>query len=160
MNFDNIKELIHMINTSELTSFELSMDNASVKMSKNSEGVASSPMPLPVVSQEKSLSAASTVDTLSSAEAVVDKRNENNIDLTVGNIVKSPIVGTFYKSSSPSKPDFVKKGDKVKKGDVLCIVEAMKIMNEIVSEFDGEIAEIFVEDEGLVEYGQPLFQII
>ena len=74
-------------------------------------------------------------------------------------IIKSPMVGTFYSSSSPDKPVYAKVGDKVKKGDTLCIIEAMKLMNEIESEFDGEIAEICVQNEDMVEYGMPLFKI-
>ncbi|TCK86739.1 biotin carboxyl carrier protein [Natranaerovirga hydrolytica] len=74
-------------------------------------------------------------------------------------IVKSPIVGTFYSSSSPEANDYVQVGSQVKKGQVLCIIEAMKLMNEIESEFDGEVVEILVENEQMVEYGQPLFKI-
>ena len=74
-------------------------------------------------------------------------------------IIKSPMVGTFYASSSPTTEPFVKVGDKVKKGQVVCIVEAMKLMNEIESEFDGEIAEICMNNEDMVEYGTPLFKI-
>ena len=74
-------------------------------------------------------------------------------------IIKSPMVGTFYSKPSPNKETFVKTGDIVKKGQVICIVEAMKLMNEIESEFDGEIAEICVNDVDIVEYGQPLFKI-
>ena len=74
-------------------------------------------------------------------------------------IIKSPMVGTFYASSSPTTEPFVKVGDKVKKGQVVCIVEAMKLMNEIESEFDGEIVEICVKNEDIVEYGMPLFKL-
>lgn len=74
-------------------------------------------------------------------------------------IIKSPMVGTFYSKPSPNKETFVKTGDIVKKGQVICIIEAMKLMNEIESEFDGEIAEICVKDGDIVEYGQPLFKI-
>lgn len=74
-------------------------------------------------------------------------------------IIKSPMVGTFYSKPSPNKETFVKTGDIVKKGQVICIVEAMKLMNEIESEFDGEIAEICVKDGDIVEYGQTLFKI-
>ena len=74
-------------------------------------------------------------------------------------IVKSPMVGTFYSKPSPDAKEYVKVGDKVSKGDVLCIVEAMKLMNEIESEFDGEIIEIMVKDGESVEYGKPLFKI-
>lgn len=74
-------------------------------------------------------------------------------------IVKSPIVGTFYEAASPDSPAFVKVGDIVEKGQTLCIIEAMKIMNEIECEVTGEIIEIFASDEDIVEYGQPLMKI-
>jgi acetyl-CoA carboxylase biotin carboxyl carrier protein len=77
-----------------------------------------------------------------------------------GTIVTSPIVGTFYASQGPDKEYFVKVGSRVKKGDTLCIIEAMKLMNEIDSEVDGEVVEVLVENEQMVEYGQPLFRII
>ena len=76
-----------------------------------------------------------------------------------GNIVRSPMVGTFYSKSSPTSEPFVKVGSKVKKGDTLCIIEAMKLMNEIESEFDGEVVEILVKDEEMVDYNKPLFVI-
>lgn len=74
-------------------------------------------------------------------------------------VIKSPFVGTFYASPSPGKPVYCKVGDKVKSGQALCVLEAMKIMNEIDSDINGEIVEICVENESLVEYGQPLFKI-
>ncbi len=76
-----------------------------------------------------------------------------------GNIVTSPIVGTFYASPSPDKPAFVKPGDTVNAGDVVCIIESMKLMNEINSEFSGKVAEIYVKDGQAVEYGQKLMRI-
>ena len=75
------------------------------------------------------------------------------------NVIKSPMVGTFYSKSSPKAEPFVKVGDKVKKGQVVCIVEAMKLMNEIEAEFDGEVVEICKKDEDMVEYGTVLFKI-
>lgn len=75
------------------------------------------------------------------------------------NVVKSPMVGTFYIKPAPDKEDFVKVGDKVKKGQVLCIIEAMKLMNEIESEYDGEIVDICLKNEEMVDYGKPLFKI-
>lgn len=77
-----------------------------------------------------------------------------------GNIVKSPMVGTFYSKPSPSSDNFIKIGSKVKKGDKLCVIEAMKLMNEIESEFDGEVVEIYVKNEEMVDYGKPLFRIV
>lgn len=76
-----------------------------------------------------------------------------------GNVVKSPIVGTFYASSAPDKPPYVEVGSRVKKGDVLFLIESMKLMNEITSEYDGEVVEILVDNAQGVEYGQPVMII-
>jgi acetyl-CoA carboxylase biotin carboxyl carrier protein len=76
-----------------------------------------------------------------------------------GPVVKSPMVGTFYRSPDPSAPPFVSPGDRVKKGQVLCIIEAMKLMNEIESDADGVIAEVLVENGQAVQFGQPLFRV-
>lgn len=87
------------------------------------------------------------------------KKETKKEEIENSKIVKSPMVGTFYSKPSPDAKEYVKVGDKVSKGDVLCIVEAMKLMNEIESEFDGEIIEIMVKDGESVEYGKPLFKI-
>ncbi len=76
-----------------------------------------------------------------------------------GNVVKSPIVGTFYAAPAPDKPPFVTVGTSVKKGDVLFIIESMKLMNEVTSEFDGTVAEILIQNGTVVEYGQPILRI-
>ena len=81
---------------------------------------------------------------------------ENEEDFSV---VKSPIVGIYYSSSSPSSESFVKPGQRVKKGDILCIVEAMKIMNEIEAEIDGEVVEIYAQDEDIIQYNQALLKL-
>ncbi len=91
-----------------------------------------------------------------SAPAAPAKATPSDVGL---HIIKSPFVGTFYTSPSPGKPNYVKVGDKVKTGQPLCVLEAMKIMNEIDSEVNGEVVEICVDNESLVEYGQPLFKI-
>lgn len=87
------------------------------------------------------------------------KDNESVIDESNIEIVKSPIVGTFYSASGSDAEDFVKVGDVVQKGQVLCIIEAMKLMNDIESDFDGEVVEILVKNEQAVEYGQALYKI-
>lgn len=96
--------------------------------------------------------------TISTETIKQEEKHDDNVDK--GNIVKSPMVGTFYSKPSPSAESFVTIGSKVKKGDKLCIIEAMKLMNEIESEFDGEVVEIYVKDEESVDYGKPLFRII
>lgn len=88
------------------------------------------------------------------AQAPAPAKEENS-----GNIVKAPIVGTYYRSPSPDKPPFVKIGDKVKKGDVIMIIESMKLMNEVQSEFDGIVERILVADGQAVEYDQPIMII-
>ena len=96
----------------------------------------------------------------------VPKKEYNEFTQTLRNleenykIVKSPMVGTFYASPAPDKPPFVSVGDKVHKGQVLCVIEAMKLMNEIEAESDGTVAEILVENEQLVEFGQPLIRLV
>ncbi|MCT8977568.1 acetyl-CoA carboxylase biotin carboxyl carrier protein [Clostridium sp. CX1] len=88
----------------------------------------------------------------------VEDTNAKNVDENLVEVA-SPIVGTFYASSGPDKPPYAKVGTKVKKGDTLCIIEAMKLMNEIQSEIDGEVVEVLVENEQMVEYGQLMFKI-
>ena len=93
--------------------------------------------------------------TASAAAAVTDKPAET----VSGNIITSPIIGTFYSSPAPEKPAFVKVGDNVSVGDVVCIIESMKLMNEINSEFGGRVAEIYVNNGDTVEYGQKIMRI-
>ncbi len=111
------------------------------------------------ISMKKHISSLSTSELITSPEVVTLSNIKAENSELVLNEIKSPMVGTFYSSSAPGKAPFVKLGDKVKKGQVLCIIEAMKLMNEIESEFDGEIVEICVPNEGVVEYGMPLFKI-
>lgn len=157
MTYQDVKELIHMINESDFVNFELVMDTVSLKMSKcapvapieiNAEAVTKVPV-IQEASADKSM--------MPEAASIITKESVTEVE---GNLVKSPIVGTFYASTNPDKPPIVSKGSKVKKGDILCIVEAMKIMNEIVSDCDGEVVEILAENGQLVEYGQPLFRIV
>ncbi len=146
MNISEIKELVKIIDESTLTTFE--MEQEGVKLVLKKEVVATMAVTAPVVNQVK--------------EDVVVKVEENvkkDSSIVSGKTINSPMVGTFYASSAPDKPAYVKVGDKVKKGQVVCIVEAMKLMNEIESDVDGEIVEILVSNEDMVEYGQPMFVI-
>ena len=152
MNIEEVKELIALINDSDIKNFELTLDNATVRISKTDGVMPSAPVQAAPAAQTASAPAA-PVQTETPAPAP-------KAEAKGGNIVKAPIVGTFYESAGPGKPVFAPVGSKVKKGDVLCIIEAMKIMNEVVSEFDGEVAEVMAENEQLVEFGQPLFRII
>lgn len=153
MDYSSIKELIKIIDDSSLTNFELELDGTVVKMSKNQVAMVADE----VVKETKSVK--KEVAKVVSNSAAAEVKEEVAEKIEGGNLVTAPIVGTFYASSAPGKAPFIKVGDKVKKGDVICIVEAMKIMNEITSEFDGEVVEVFVKEEDMVEYGQPLFRI-
>ena len=153
MNIEEVKELIALINDSDIKNFELTLDNATVRISKTDGVMPSAPVQAAPAAAQTASATAAPVQTETPAPAP-------KAEAKGGNIVKAPIVGTFYESAGPGKPVFAPVGSKVKKGDVLCIIEAMKIMNEVVSEFDGEVAEVMVENEQLVEFGQPLFRII
>lgn len=140
MEYEKIKQLMTDMGNSKLTSIDIEFpDGVKIKMEKNAT-VATVQQ---VVVEEKT----------SEPETKKEEVKE-------GNIVKSPMVGTFYIKSSPTSNPYVEIGSDVKKGTVLCIIEAMKLMNEIESEFDGKIAEILVKDGEAVEYGQPLFRIV
>ena len=155
MNIEEVKELIKMIDESDLALFELKQGDFSLKMDKSQ---TRSSEVKELVKQEPASQKESVVNnTISVQEAKVEIKEEI-IDENLF-IVKSPIVGTFYGSSSPDKDPYVHEGKKVKQGDVLCIIEAMKLMNEIESEINGEIVEVMVESESMVEYGQTLFKI-
>lgn len=148
MKFEKMIELIKTVSDSNLTQFQIEEDGfkLSMKTDKQSKVVVQKQESIPKEIQSVAM------DEIKPAEQKEIKKAE-------GNVVKSPLVGTFYSASSPDSAPFVKVGDTVKKGQVLGIVEAMKLMNEIESEFDGVVKEIQIENEQVVEYGQPLFVI-
>lgn len=149
MDFEQLKELIKIVNDSELKSFSLNADGVSVSMSKN-EGMA----------VEHTVSAEPVKEQALKTESINEEPAVKTAEPKKGNIIKAPIVGTFYAASKPSAPAMKSVGDSVKKGESVCIIEAMKIMNEITSEFDGTVDEVFVENGEIVEFGQPLFRIV
>lgn len=154
MNYNEVINLIKVLDESSIKTFEINFENAYINLSK-------------LGSKSKNDIDFNSIDNNNKFENNLDENIEGPItilpnekeDILEGSVVKSPIVGTFYNSSSPEKPPYVKVGDVVKKGDVLCIVEAMKVMNEVKSEFDGIIKDVLIENENIVEYGQPLFII-
>ena len=148
MEFEKMIELIKTVSDSNLTQFQIEEDGfkLSMKTDKQSKVVVQKQESIPKEIQSVAM------DEIKPAEQKEIKKAE-------GNVVKSPLVGTFYSASSPDSAPFVKVGDTVKKGQVLGIVEAMKLMNEIECEFDGVVKEIQIENEQVVEYGQPLFVI-
>ena len=142
MDIRKIKKLIEMLQDSDLTEIEVKEGEESVRIARgNSRNIEATPAPI----------------IHSSASSPVEK-NEVSLDKS-GSIIKSPIVGTFYRKPSPDKPPFIEIGSNVNAGDVVCIVEAMKMMNEIKSEFSGKVSAINIEDGEPVEFDQSLIVI-
>ena len=154
MELDKIIELIHTVSESNLTQFTMEEGNLKISMKTDKQTkVVAAPQAVAAVP------AAAVVETIQPAAPSQDSAQQPQEETLDGNVVKSPLVGTFYNAPSPDAEPYVKVGDIVKKGQVLAIVEAMKLMNEIESEFDGTVEKILVSNEEVVEYGQPLFVI-
>ena len=151
MNYEDIKKLIDDMGNSKIDELSIEFpDGIKISMKKDKSPV----MPMQPVENVQSITVPENKVVDNKSEE--SKKEEKEEDCK---IVKSPMVGTFYSKSSPKADPYVKVGQKVKNGDILCIVEAMKLMNEIESEFDGEIVEICVNDGEMVDYGKPLFKI-
>lgn len=153
MNFDHIKELLDLIADSDVTELEVQDGDERIKIRRGSPD--DSP-PYIVVGSGPGIPAAAPGVLPAAAPAAAEAESDADDDLVM---VKSPMVGTFYEGPSPSSPIFVEVGDKVTKGKTLCIIEAMKLMNEIESETDGVIVKRFVANGEPIEYGQALFGI-
>lgn len=138
MEYEQLINLIKTVSGSSLSSFQIENDGMKISM-KKSNIVSETVQNVPAVS--------------------ITQIQEEDEKIPDGNMVKAPLVGTFYTSSGPGETPFVKVGDTVKKGQVLGIIEAMKLMNEIESEYDGVVEAVLAENERMVEYGQPLFVI-
>ncbi len=163
LTFEQIKELIDQVASHRLSGIELERSGFRLKIDGQKlaevETVHSAPVPAPRSSETVVASAAAVAPP---AVAAVPAAAEPAPVESPGRdlyVLKSPIVGTFYRAPSPDSPNFVEVGDRVDNGQILCIVEAMKLMNEIESDVDGTIAEIYVENAQPVEYGEPLFGI-
>jgi acetyl-CoA carboxylase biotin carboxyl carrier protein len=163
MDLNQIKQILDLVREHELSEFEIEHDGLRLKVRKDANGAhlvnlanlagpAVSAIPAPAPAPASVPVQPSGGGAQAAAEASVD----TEIELAV---VKSPIVGTFYRSSEPGAASFVDIGSTVKKGDVLCIIEAMKLMNEIDSEYDGEVVNVYVENGQPVQYGERLFAI-
>jgi len=147
-----IKELIELINSSSLTKFELKTKELELKIEKEPPKVVVSEGEGPKEVKEVKVENFKTEKLLPPAEDVETPEEKLHV-------IKSPLVGTFYRSPAPGAPPFVEEGDIVSPGQVLCIIEALKVMNEIESDVRGKIVKILVENGQPVEYGQPLFLI-
>jgi len=155
MDLEQIRSILDLVREHELTEFEVEHEGLRLKVRKDPHGapitVVHAPLAPVTPAAPVAAPAPAPVAAAGAAEAV-----GGEIELAV---VKSPIVGTFYRSSEPSAPPFVEVGASVKKGQVLCIIEAMKLMNEIDSDFEGEIVSIYVENGQPVQYGERLFAV-
>jgi acetyl-CoA carboxylase biotin carboxyl carrier protein len=154
MDYDKIRELVRLVEESGITELELSNRGETIRIAKGTAGVAASPgmsAPPPPMTPAAPVSPAAPTEAPPSPSRIATAEGLREI--------ASPMVGTFYRSPSPEADPFVRVGDRVAKGDVICILEAMKMMNEIESEYDGVIREILIENAQPVEYGQPLFLI-
>jgi acetyl-CoA carboxylase biotin carboxyl carrier protein len=168
MDFDEINKILDIVREHELSEFELEREGFKIRIKKGTGDHASGPLapsmaPAATHYQGQFPAAAAqptgpeaVPSAASAAAAAAAAEAAEEVDLA---IVKSPIVGTFFRASEPGAPSFVEVGDTVKKGQVLCIIEAMKLMNEIDSELDGEIVKIYVENGQPVQYGERLFAI-
>ena len=145
MEYEKIKQLMEDMGNSKLTSIDIDFpDGTKISMKKEAKEI------IKVTSSAE----------IEEAKSEEHKENLAKEGIEEGKLVKSPMVGTFYLKPDPASKPYVEIGKKVKKGDILCIIEAMKLMNEIESEFDGEIKEILVKDGEIVEYGKSLFRIV
>lgn len=142
MEYEKIKQLIEEMGISKLTAVDIEFpDGTKISMKKDKM-------------QEKIIQNTPIVENNTIENQIKEDKNEKK-----GNIIKSPMVGTFYLKPSPTAEPYIEIGKEVKKGDVLCIIEAMKLMNEIESEYAGKVTEILVKDGEAVEYGTPLLRI-
>ena len=165
MNIEEMTKLIKAVADNKLTSFELKDGEfkLSIKCEKEAPQIVMAQAPaVPVAAAVPAAASsafvpaapAAAAPAATPAPAAASEASEEG-----GKVITSPLVGTFYSASSPDAEPFVKEGDTVKKGQVLGIIEAMKLMNEIESEFDGVVEAVLVSNEEVVEYGQPLFRI-
>lgn len=158
MNIEEIRALAEIMKEYGITSFEHSSEGSSLSLERSVYGgMLSENQAAAIIAGADGpaqLHVTAPISDVESPQAEVNTLSESR-----GRNIASPMVGVFYSAPSPESPPFVQVGDTVKKGDVLCIIEAMKLMNEIQSEYDGVITDITVGNGQLVEFGQPLFKI-
>lgn len=167
LTFAEIKELAELVSDKKLGKIEIKLQDSSITIEDKKcppvPPVHPVPMPVPAVMPSAPVqvqpAAVPVTEPSVKIEPAADKPVSSEPETVSGNVVKAPIVGTFYSSPSPDKAAFVRVGDRVSKGDVLFIIESMKLMNEIQSEFDGTVQQILVENASAVEYDQPIMII-
>ena len=156
MDFKQIQELIKMVNKSNISELSIEQDKFKITIKqKDSEGqqIVTVPAMAPIQAYAQPIAPVATAQAPVAGTPAVAPAKDNLIT------IKSPMIGTFYRSAGPDKPPFVNVGDDVSAGKVVCIIEAMKLFNEIESEVSGKIVKILVDDASPVEYDQPLFLV-
>ena len=154
MDIRKVKKLIELLEESGIAEIEIHEGEESVRISRGStatpqQTVVSVPQPAPVQHSSEPVQ----------SQVSVERTEPDVSNATSAHTINSPMVGIFYTSPSPEAPPFISKGQSVKSGDVICIIEAMKIMNQIESDTDGKIVRVLVENGEAVEYGQALFEV-
>lgn len=162
LKVQEIRELIKLVDQSNIDEFVYEHDGSKIKMKKKTAEVVVAQSAAPLsheVQAPKAVQPAAVKQETVTEQVIQEPVKEVEADTLNLHKIISPMVGTFYQSSSPDAEAFVKSGSKVSKDSIVCIVEAMKLFNEIEAEINGEIVEVLVSDGQLVEYGQPLFLV-
>lgn len=154
MDFDELKSILELVREHELSDFELEREGFKIRIRKGAGGQLTTALPVMTHLPAPAPAAPTPAPTAAAVAAAADAQDAADFA-----VLKSPIVGTFYRAAEPNAPAFAEVGAVVKKGQVLCIIEAMKLMNEINSDVDGEIVKIYVENGQPVQYGERLFAI-
>jgi acetyl-CoA carboxylase biotin carboxyl carrier protein len=158
MDLDQLKQILELVREHELSEFEIEHEGLRLKIRKDPATGAVVALPLPAAAAPVPAPPSPAGVTVPASSAAPPSAEAADLDIDLA-VVKSTIVGTFYRAPEPGAPDFVEIGVAVKKGQVLCIIEAMKLMNEIDSEYDGEVVNVYVENGQPVQYGERLFAI-
>ena len=159
MEFDDIERILELMRQHDLAEFELEREGLKLRVRKtNTAATRRWPRRMPMASRRRRDARRPAAASGGAAARAGARRRSTSRALELA-VVKSPIVGTFYRSPEPGAPSFVEIGERVKKDQVLCIIEAMKLMNEITSEYEGEIVSVYVENGKPVQYGERLFAI-
>ena len=156
MNFDEIRQILDMMREHDLSEFELERDDVKLRLRKQPAGTWSAAPAMPGAPFTPPVAVPAPLAPAGQGTASVLASADDAVDLAV---VKSPIVGTFYRASAPGAKPFAEVGDTVRKGQVLCIIEAMKLMNEINADCDGEVVKVYVDNGQPVQYAERLFAL-
>jgi acetyl-CoA carboxylase biotin carboxyl carrier protein len=168
MNVDVIKQILDLMREHELAEFELEQEGLKIRVRKQGNtpvftmsaptvpALVAAPAPMPTLTAAGVAASATPAAAQTASASAGATADEEELELAV---ITSPIVGTFYRSADPSSPPFVDVGQVIRKGQTLCIIEAMKLMNEIESEYEGEIVKVYVENGQPVQYGERIFAI-